>query len=132
MFLCDHNIERSLADAVHALPGYRVITLQSLGMERSRDYGQIKSKANELKAVILTRDGDFLDEVNFRICTHPGVLRLKLPHAPSEYQPRVKAFLMSRHYKRCKHATVELHPTAAFVRAKADGPLVGIAYLSDS
>ncbi len=56
-----------MAKSVQELPGYRVTLLSTLGMQQSQDGGLVKEKAIKMKAIILTRDADFLDEASFRI-----------------------------------------------------------------
>ena len=121
-----------MVEAIAALPSYTARTLQSLGLTRARDTGGVKAKAVELKAIMMTRDHDYLDQVDFRICTHPGVLLLELPAAPSECIPRVHAFLTSPLYKRCRHATVRLRGDSAFVQAKHGGPVEEVHYFDAS
>jgi predicted nuclease of predicted toxin-antitoxin system len=127
-FLADHNVEATLTDAVAKLKGYRVERLAIYGLQRARD-PLVKEKARELQAVILTRDGDYLDPVTFRICTHPGVLHLDLSSDPEEFVPQIRAFLTSRHFKRCRHTVVRLGPHQALVQTKPGGPLESFDYL---
>ena len=113
------------------MPGYSVRTVRSLGLAQAYDAGALKAKANELRAIILTRDKDFLDPADFQICTHPGVLRLDLPSALSTCVPRIEAFLQSPHYKLCKHAVVRLGVSTALVQTRHRGPVEEIAYFSE-
>lgn len=95
-------------------------------MERAIDRGKVKEKAIEIKAVILTRDKDFLDQVNFRICTHPGVLLLKFPYSQLA-QDRIRTFL-AVHHKQCRHSAVQLFESFAYVQDKAAGPQRAVQY----
>ena len=108
------------------MPGFEAITLASIGLERALDHGRVKEKANEIKAVILTRDKDYLDQIRFRICTHPGVVWLRFPHSDLG-QERVRTFLSSKH-KLCRHAVIQLYETYVYVQDRPGGPVKQLPY----
>lgn len=118
--LCDINLPKEICMQVNAIPGYKTHRLQELGFDTAWDSGRIKVEAIKRKALVLTFDEDFLDPVNFKICTHLGVLRLAMTSQASSYVlPRLKQFLWSSSYKWCRHANVELRDQFAIVRSKA-------------
>jgi hypothetical protein len=132
LLLCDHDVERRIREHVSRLPGFSTQSVTVLGLsERVKDWGAIKDKANELKAIILTRDKDFLNQVNFQICTHPGVIRIAPPTSPEYWNRRLTIFL-TKHYRVCKHAIVELRGESAFVQSEISGRVEEIKYLDDS
>lgn len=127
-FLCDHDVERSICERVGALPGYTTTSLRILGLSQAHDKGLVKQTTNARKAVILTKDRDYLDEVDFRICTHPGVLFLEHPSAPAEVIPRLEDFLKSSHFKVCRHAVVRLRGDVIYIQSEPGGALVEMRY----
>lgn len=117
-----------LVTAVRATPGYRATRLAELGMERSLDRGLVKHEAVQRKAVILTHDGDYLDEVAFRICTHPRVLVIRTHCTTAGTEERLLTLLRSRLYKLCKHASVRLQDDVVYVQSEHRGPLTSLRY----
>lgn len=108
LILCDHNINRKIREAIGRLGNYQIAYAEYLGLS---DVGDplIKKEANDKHAIILTNDSEFSDQVNFAICTHPGILWINMRSQRADYVgPRVEAFLRSRHYSRCKHVLVQL------------------------
>ena len=104
---------------MNQISGYRALRMQELGLDEGSDSGSIKASAVQRKALILTFDGDFLDQNTFKICTHPGVLRLSMNSQATSYiLPRLTQFLWSTDYKRCRHSIVELRDQVAIVRSK--------------
>jgi hypothetical protein len=96
--------------AVSEVPGYAASEMDTYGLAPdSLDHGAIKDTANRLKYQVLTKDQDFLDQVKFAICTHPGVLVVNLrTQRPTVVCSRIVVFLKSQYFKVCKHGIVEL------------------------
>jgi len=103
---------------VGQLKGYHTWQVQELGLSSIKDPG-VREEAVRRKVLILTFDKDFLDPVNFKICTHPGVLHLQMSsQASSHVFPRLKTWLQSVNYHKCKHAVVQLRDEVAIVTSK--------------
>jgi predicted nuclease of predicted toxin-antitoxin system len=130
-FLCDHNIERRVREAVGQIPGYSVESLSFLGLARATDSGGVKTEANRRRAVIITRDHDYLDPIDFRICTHPGILLLSLYLPLDETVERLRAFLTSQYWKRCRHAIVQLRAEVALIQDRANGAIEEVRYFAN-
>jgi hypothetical protein len=79
----------------------------------------VREEACKRRVLILTFDEDFLDPVTFPVCTHPGIVHIQMrSQAVSYILPRMRRWLESSHYRRCKHATVQLRDEVAIVTSK--------------
>jgi len=117
-FLCDTNMTTQLRDEVNAIPGYRTYRAQDLGIAAVKD-PTIRDAATRRNVLILTFDRDFTNPVDFKICTHPGVLWIHMSsQRPFHVAPRLRRFLTSPHYQKCKHAIVELRDRVAIVTSR--------------
>ncbi len=117
-FLCDNNMTTRLRSEVNSIPGYNTQNLRDRGLADVADL-RVKVEAVRLNTPILTFDSDFTDPVNFQICTHPGVLYINMSSQnPSLVAPRLRRFLQSRYYSKCKHAIVELREDVAIVTSR--------------
>jgi predicted nuclease of predicted toxin-antitoxin system len=113
------HIEPSISRAAGSIPGCQTRTAQQLQLGRALDAGYLKETAIRLKAVILTRDKDFVDTTKFQPGEPPGVIRLDMPGMPpTEVIPRLTIFLSSEHRRRCKKAIVLLGPRVAEIHEK--------------
>ena len=120
-----------LRQEVNTIPGYRTYRLQDLGLASLKD-PSVRDVARRRHTLILTFDQDFLDPVDFKICTHPGVLCVRMSsQRPSHVAPRLRTFLESQHYKKCKHAIVELRDHVAIVTSRK-GVEPAINYFKDT
>lgn len=131
--LCDQHLERSLRELINGLPGYRAESVTRFGLSEAKDAGAIRDKAIELRAVILTRDTDFLDPVYFPPGQSPGVICVRLPYILSELRPRIEAFFRSprfyrRFYRRCKRSIVQLTGDLALFQSHPRGETVSVRY----
>jgi len=128
VFLCDNNMTARLIEEINSISGYRTVSLKDLGLSDISDLG-VKDKANRLNAPILTFDHDFTDPVNFKICTHPGVLWIHMSsQRPVHVVPRLRQFLQSSLYIKCKHAIVDLRDDVIIVTSRK-GQEAEISYL---
>lgn len=113
------HIEPPISDAVSRMSGCQVSTARQLQLELAVDAGYLKEVAIRRRAIILTRDRDFVDSPNFPPGEPPGILRLDLPGMPpSEVIVRLQAFLTSGHRGRCKKSVVILGNRTAEIRER--------------
>lgn len=113
------HIEPPISDAVSRMSGCQVSTARQLQLELAADAGYLKEVAIRRRAIILTRDRDFIDSPHFPPGEPPGVLRLDLPGMPpSEVIVRIQAFLGSEHRSRCKKGVVILGDRAVEIRER--------------
>lgn len=118
-FLVDHHITTAIREAVSRIEGYTTVRVQDLGLQQSMDQYRIKDEAIKRNAIVLTSDSDFSSPIDFRICTHPGVLWIHMSSQHSSHIiPRLKRFLQSTNYAKCRHALVELRDFTAVVVSK--------------
>jgi len=107
-----------LGAAIGKLPNYHTWQVQDLGMASIKDPG-VREEAVRRGVLILTFDKDFTDPVDFRICTHPGVVLIQMSsQATSHILPRLTRWLRSSHSRKIKHAVTLLRDEVALITTK--------------
>jgi predicted nuclease of predicted toxin-antitoxin system len=105
--LCDHDVS---GDVVDWLKKTRHIVTSSFdkGWEKLPDRELIK-QCLEDRRVLITLDRDLGESQEFPICTHAGIILLRLRTETDERMiDFLKRFFQSGERKKCKHAIVTL------------------------
>ena len=104
-FLLDANIPYSAKEIFperHAVWHVRDFDLASASDN------DILSRAKKEKAILVTRDLDFANILNFPLSSHCGIIVMRVPHfySASEIKRVLRAFILAAHEEQLKNSLV--------------------------
>lgn len=116
--LADHCVPGPVCDWLRGLRRVQLLTVAELRMHLRAD-SEIVGVATKRNLVVLAADRGF-NELNYVICTHPGIIEVSTFNSRPETCKRKLSWLLSHARKEISHSVVHVRENNLYIVGRGD------------